>query len=89
MKNTARPHHRKRQSVTRSKFSTNSALTCDHPIIHDFRHSFERLLLCKKETAGQAIHSILSIDTRLQFAVTNTMSAGEFGCAVMVSNYSW
>ena len=26
MKNTARPHHRKRKSVTRNKFSTNSGL---------------------------------------------------------------
>ena len=63
MKNTACLHHRKRQSVTRNKFSTNSGLACNHPIIHDFGHSFERLLWHKKETAGQAIHGVLCTDT--------------------------
>ena len=40
-----------------------------------FGHSFEHLLWRKEETAEQAIHGILRTDTRLQFAVTNTVSA--------------
>ena len=40
-----------------------------------FGHAFERLLWHKEETAEQAIWGILCTDTRLQFAVTNAVSA--------------
>ena len=47
--------------------------TYDCPFIHGFRTHLNSHLVCSKELVGHVLPGILYTDTRLQFAITDTV----------------